>query len=119
MRSTDLLRALAGALCLATGTWAHGASFSGTFSGNGSGLKRMIENVKEHYPKRFIVFANVSFDNVGAKGWTEKAVKQLEEDVKNGANGLKIFKNLGFSVNDVNGTLRHFCIAQHFSDNSR
>ena len=27
----------------------------------------------------------------------------MEEDVKNGANGLKVFKNLGFSVNDVSG----------------
>ena len=71
--------------------------------GNGNGLQRMTENVKEHYPNRFIVFANVSFDKVGANGWTEKAVKQLEEDVKNGANGLKVFKNLGFSVKDVNG----------------
>ena len=33
----------------------------------------------------------------------EKAAKQLEEDVKNGANGLKIYKNLGFSVTDING----------------
>ena len=66
-------------------------------------LKRSIENVKEHYPKRFIVFANIDFDGVGEDGWTEKAVKQLEEDVKNGANGLKIFKNLGFSVKDING----------------
>ena len=71
--------------------------------GNGNGLRRMTENIKDHYPKRFIVFANVSFDNVGGNGWTEKAVRQLEEDVKNGANGLKIFKNLGFSVKDANG----------------
>jgi predicted TIM-barrel fold metal-dependent hydrolase len=71
--------------------------------GNGNGLKKMTDNIKDHYPKRFIVFANVSFDNVGANGWTEKAVKQLEEDVRNGANGLKVFKNLGFSVKDVNG----------------
>jgi len=71
--------------------------------GNGSGLVSMTRNVKEHYPNRFIVFANVNFTGVGKEGWTEGAVKQLEEDVKNGANGLKVFKNLGFSVNDVNG----------------
>ena len=35
---------------------------------------------------------------VGEEDWSEKAAKQLEEDVKNGANGLKIFKNLGLSV---------------------
>ncbi|MEP6844602.1 MAG: amidohydrolase family protein [Panacibacter sp.] len=71
--------------------------------GNGNSLKRMADNVKEQYPNRFIIFANVDFDKVGANGWTEKAVQQLEEDVKHGANGLKVFKNLGFSVKDVNG----------------
>lgn len=71
--------------------------------GNGSRLKQMEDNVNKQYPKRFIVFANVDFDNVGAPGWTEKAVQQLEADVRNGANGLKVFKNLGFSVKDVSG----------------
>ena len=70
---------------------------------NGSKLKNATDNVKSTYPKRFIVFANIDFDGVGRPNWTENAVKQLEEDVKNGANGLKIFKNLGFSVNDASG----------------
>lgn len=69
----------------------------------GEELKKMITNVKEHHPKRFIVFTNISFGGIGETGWTEKTVKQLEEDVKNGANGLKIFKNLGFSVKDKDG----------------
>jgi predicted TIM-barrel fold metal-dependent hydrolase len=69
----------------------------------GEELKKMIANVKGNYPKRFIIFTNINFNGVGEAGWTEKAVKQLEEDVKNGANGLKIFKNLGFSVKDKDG----------------
>lgn len=69
----------------------------------GEELKKMVTNVKDHHPKRFIIFTNVSFNGVGEEGWTEKAVRQLEEDVKNGANGLKIFKNLGFSVKDKSG----------------
>src|SRR6266542_4272188 len=68
--------------------------------GNGAGLQGMTENVKEHYPNRFIVFANINFDGIGSNVWTERSVKQLEEDVQHGANGLKIFKNLGFSVKD-------------------
>jgi uncharacterized protein len=68
---------------------------------NGSKLKNATDNVKSSYPNRFIVFANIDFDGVGRPNWTENAVKQLEQDVKNGANGLKIFKNLGFSVTDV------------------
>lgn len=70
---------------------------------SGESIKRSVNNIKEHYPKRFIVFANVDFKRVGEQGWGEKAAKQLEEDVKNGANGLKIYKNLGFSATDING----------------
>jgi predicted TIM-barrel fold metal-dependent hydrolase len=70
---------------------------------NGETLKRSIKNVRDHFPNRFIVFANIDWDGVGEKGWGEKAAKQLEEDVKNGANGLKIFKDLGFSVKDIHG----------------
>jgi uncharacterized protein len=69
----------------------------------GEELKKMITNIKEHHPKRFIVFTNISFNGIGEAGWTEKTVAQLEADVKNGANGLKIFKNLGFSVRDKSG----------------
>lgn len=70
---------------------------------SGSTLQKSINNVREHYAKRFIVFANIDFKRVGEKGWGDKAAKQLEEDVKNGANGLKIYKSLGFSVMDING----------------
>jgi predicted TIM-barrel fold metal-dependent hydrolase len=69
----------------------------------GEELKKMMTNIKGHHPKRFIVFTNINFNGVGQAGWTENAVKQLEEDVKNGANGLKIFKNLGLSAKDNTG----------------
>jgi uncharacterized protein len=69
----------------------------------GEELKKMITNVKGHYPNRFIVFTNINFSGIGDPDWGAKAVKQLEDDVKSGANGLKIFKNLGFSVKDKEG----------------
>ena len=69
----------------------------------GDNLKRSVDNIKNTEPKRFTVFANINFDGIGTNGWTEKAVKQLEEDARNGAMGLKIFKNLGFSVKDNTG----------------
>lgn len=70
---------------------------------SGDVLKKAVGNAKTNAPKRFIVFANINFDGIGENGWTAKAVKQLEEDVKNGANGLKIYKTLGLSVKDNNG----------------
>src|SRR4051794_3770666 len=71
--------------------------------GSGNNLEAGTKHVKETYPNRFIIFANIEFKGIGGKGWTESAVKQLETDVKNGANGLKIFKTLGFSVKDNEG----------------
>lgn len=64
--------------------------------GNGAQLQKIIENARTNKPGRFIVFANIDFKGVGEPGWGERAAKQLEEDVKNGANGLKIYKVLAF-----------------------
>jgi uncharacterized protein len=73
--------------------------------GSGGKLKRSIENIRTTQPKRFIVFANIDFNGVGKPGWAESTANQLENDVKNGASGLKIFKDLGFSVRDDKGVL--------------
>ncbi|QLG46913.1 amidohydrolase family protein [Costertonia aggregata] len=71
--------------------------------GSGRRLNEKIKNIQANYPNRFVVFANVDFDGVGQEGWTEKAVAQLENDVKNGAKGLKIFKSLGLRYTDIKG----------------
>jgi uncharacterized protein len=68
----------------------------------------LVDNVKNAglYPDRFIIFTNVDFDSINEPGWSEKAAKTLEEDVKvRGAKGLKIYKNLGFSVKNTDGSL--------------
>ena len=70
---------------------------------SGDNLKKSADNIRSTAAKRFVVFANINFTGIGEKDWTEKTVKQLEEDVKNGAMGLKIFKSLGFSVKDNTG----------------
>ncbi len=69
----------------------------------GTKLDQAIDNIKANAPKRFTLFANINFDGIGEPNWTQNAVKQLEQDVKYGAAGLKIFKNLGFSAKDNKG----------------
>ncbi len=69
----------------------------------GDKLKQSITNIRANAPKRFIIFTNIDFTGIGESNWTETAVKRLEDDVKSGANGLKIFKSLGFSVKDNTG----------------
>ena len=70
---------------------------------SGEELQQSVKNIADHYPNRFVVFANIDFDGVGSEGWIEKTVKQFEEDVKHGARGLKIYKSLGMYSKDSDG----------------
>ena len=70
--------------------------------GSGVSLVDGLERMAGH-PGRFVFFANINFFGVGEPGWGEAAAAQLEEDVRNGAAGLKIFKGLGMSDRDTDG----------------
>jgi len=70
---------------------------------SGDQLIKSVQNIKDHYPNRFVVFANIDFQGVGTENWTENAVLQFEKDIKNGARGLKIYKSLGMRYKDSNG----------------
>jgi predicted TIM-barrel fold metal-dependent hydrolase len=69
----------------------------------GAEFEKGYRNLKGRYPKRFVVFANLDFDRIEEPGWTAGAVSRLEQDVRHGAQGLKIFKNLGLTVKDSKG----------------
>ncbi len=71
--------------------------------GSGERITKAMANVNANYPRRFGIFANVSFEGVGREGWGEAAAKQLELDVKNGVKGLKVFKGLGLRDKDIEG----------------
>ena len=70
---------------------------------SGEDLQKSVANIKEHYPNRFVVFANIDFNGVGKKEWIDETVNQLVEDVKHGARGLKIYKSLGLRHVDIDG----------------
>lgn len=75
--------------------------------GSGEALKEKVRNTEEHAPGRFVHFANIDFDHINDPNFAETAARQLEDDVRNGAKGLKIFKNLGMSVFYANGERVH------------
>ena len=70
---------------------------------SGAELQKSVKNIADHYPNRFVVFANVDFNGVGENGWVDRATDQLTQDVKNGARGLKVYKSLGMRNKDSNG----------------
>lgn len=69
-------------------------------------LEGYVNAVKDNYPDRFIIFTNIDFNGISEPGWTERAVKMLEDDIKiRGAKGLKIYKSLGFNVKNADGSI--------------
>lgn len=71
--------------------------------GYGDRLRETVGTFRSKHAKRFAVFANPDFSGIGSPGWPQRAARQLEADVRAGAQGLKIFKNFGMSVRDRAG----------------
>jgi predicted TIM-barrel fold metal-dependent hydrolase len=79
---------------------AVGVNLSG---GNSERLVGQIQNLEGAHPGRFVVFANVDFSHIDDPEFGALAAAQLEEDVRAGARGLKIFKSLGMWITDASG----------------
>jgi len=73
------------------------------FGNSGETLLASLETIKQYYPKRFILFTNIDFTGIDDPDWGARTAKQVEDDVKRGAMGLKIYKNLGIRATDKNG----------------
>ncbi len=69
----------------------------------GDYLQRAVRHAIDSTPGRFVVFTNLDPEGIDDPGWSASAVEQLATDVKNGANGLKIYKNLGLTARDSTG----------------
>ncbi len=73
--------------------------------GYGERLRQGLDAIaKSPHKDRMVLFANVNFEGVGTPGWSQKAAAQLEGDIKAGARGLKIFKDLGLRIRKADGS---------------
>jgi predicted TIM-barrel fold metal-dependent hydrolase len=69
-------------------------------------IKQKVDAIRASpYKDRFRVFANVNWEGAGGPGWKEKAMADLEQSVRNGAIGLKVFKELGLRNHKADGSL--------------
>jgi len=66
-------------------------------------LEWSLANVQKHQARRFLVFVNLDFEKVDSPGWPQEALAQLEQGVKQGASGLKVYKGLGLTDRDSKG----------------
>jgi uncharacterized protein len=71
--------------------------------GTGERLKQVVAAMKGRHPNRFVVFANLTYNDLNEPGYGKRAAARLEQDVKQGAQGLKIFKNFGMDLKRANG----------------
>ncbi len=69
----------------------------------GKYLEWSLNNVNNHFPNRFILFLNINFENLDDTGWPNETLKMMEEAVKQGVRGLKVYKGLGLTDKDNNG----------------
>jgi len=69
----------------------------------GNYLEWSLDNVNNHFPKRFILFLNINFEKLDDAGWWDETLKLMEEAVKQGVKGLKVYKQLGLTDTDNNG----------------
>ena len=69
----------------------------------GKVLEWSLDNVNENYPNRFVIFLNINFERLDDKGWPEEELAMLEEGVKQGVKGLKVYKGLGLTDKDNEG----------------
>ena len=66
-------------------------------------LEWSLSNVSKNHPNRFVVFLNINFENLDDKGWPEETLAMMEEAVKQGVKGLKVYKGLGLTDKDNEG----------------
>lgn len=69
----------------------------------GKVLEQSLNNVNENHPSRFVIFLNIDFETLDDEGWPQEALTMLEEGVKQGVKGLKVYKGLGLTDKDNEG----------------
>jgi predicted TIM-barrel fold metal-dependent hydrolase len=71
----------------------------------GDDLEANLDRYDRAYPDRFITFAQVDWDVVTQPDFGARMARQLEDSVRRGARGLKVWKTLGLRYRDAQGRL--------------
>jgi len=66
-------------------------------------LEKSLKNINDNFPNRFGLFVNIDFEEIDEPDFAESNQTLIEEAVKNGVIGLKVYKSLGLNDKDKNG----------------
>ena len=67
-------------------------------------LQQSLKNVKENAPTRFGLFVNIDFETIDEADFASEQVALIDQAVQDGVMGLKVYKSLGLTDRDKNGT---------------
>jgi predicted TIM-barrel fold metal-dependent hydrolase len=67
-------------------------------------LQQSLKNVKENAPTRFGLFVNIDFETIHEADFATEQVALIDQAVQDGVMGLKVYKSLGLTDRDENGT---------------
>ena len=67
-------------------------------------LQQSLKNVKENAPTRFGLFVNIDFETIDEADFASEQVALIDKAVQEGVMGLKVYKSLGLTDRDENGT---------------
>ena len=59
----------------------------------GKYLEWSLDNVQDHLNHRFAIFLNINFEELDDDGWPDNTLAMMEEAVKQGVKGLKVYKS--------------------------
>ena len=66
-------------------------------------VRTAVANIGAVGRDRFAAMTNIDFRDIDAQDYGDRAARQLEQDIRTGAVGLKVWKNLGMSLKDSAG----------------
>lgn len=64
---------------------------------------KITTTIRHQYPEKFAFFGTFSVDSFGKTGFAESTIARIDECMKAGACGIKIWKNIGMVLKDPSG----------------
>ena len=65
--------------------------------------EEVIHSLRANYPNHVNYITSFPIEGWGLKDWAENSIKRIKQSLKNGAIGVKVWKNIGMSLQDKNG----------------
>ena len=64
---------------------------------------KITASIKKEFPNKFAFFGTFSVDSFNNDGFAEKTIARIDQCMKAGASGIKIWKNIGMVLKDISG----------------